>query len=129
LQAARLKVSSWGGRVSSHDTPELVREPNPLATSSRKVPWDLIVNGALAIAAAGAIASYLTRPIVKQELAPIEERVVKVETKVEVLESQNKDISRRLDEIKADTQELIRMHLVNGYADPQERSNGKRGER
>ena len=100
-----------------------------MATSSRKVPWDLIVNGALAIAAAGAIASYLTRPIVKQELAPIEERVVKVETKVEVLESQNKDISRRLDEIKADTQELIRMHLVNGYADPQERSNGKRGER
>jgi len=115
--------------VSSHDTPELVREPNPLATSSRKVPWDLIVNGALAIAAAGAIASYLTTPIVKRELGPIEERVSKVETRVEVLESENRDISRRLDEIKADTQELIRMHLVNGYSDPQEHPSGKKGER
>ena len=127
MQAARLKVSSWGGRVSSHDTPELVREPNPLATSSRKVPWDLIVNGALAIAAAGAIASYLTTPIVKRELGPVEERMSKVETRVEVLESENRDISRRLDEIKADTQQLIRMHLVHGYNDPQE--GPKRGER
>jgi len=53
----------------------------------------------------------------------------KVETRVEVLESENRDISRRLDEIKADTQQLIRMHLVHGYNDPQESPNGKRGER
>ena len=111
----------------NHESPQLLRESKIVGPPTRKIPWDLIVNGALAVAAAGVIASFLIRPIVKEEVKPLDERVSKVETKVEVLEAENKDIVRRLDEIRGDTLFLIKLHMPppNGYDTDNPSGNGK----
>jgi len=70
-----------------------------------RVPWEIILTAILSATSAGSVVAYLIRPVVADQIKPVEDRVADLTTRVAVLENEYRHIGQDIADIKEGVKE------------------------